>query len=326
MLESPDVAIVQYTSGVMQVAHNNFENAVTYFTNLIYHSIQYSVGCGDLASFVGHNAFLRWKAIQSVAFTEEGDTKFWSDSHVSEDFDQALRLQIAGFIIRLASYYNRDNGFKEGVSLTVFDELARWEKYTYGCNELLFHPLYKWPYKGPFTSLLWKLLRSNVKTTSKVTILGYVFTYYAMAAALPFCVVNYVLMGLIPDSLDHYYLDSWRIMIILLVVFNLLVRPAEVANQIPNACVAVAVAVTVAVADEETVPPSIQLPALPSPPPKLLRQPLHHHQVDALLHGLLRRRVHPPVESHPVPLLLHQHRMGVDGEGARGDGLLHRHG
>ncbi len=56
--------------------------------------------------------------------------KYWSDSHVSEDFDQALRLQIAGFIIRLASYHH--GGFKEGVSLTVFDELARWEKYTYG--------------------------------------------------------------------------------------------------------------------------------------------------------------------------------------------------
>jgi hypothetical protein len=46
--------------------------------------------------------------------------KYWSDSHVSEDFDQALRLQIAGFIIRLASYHH--GGFEEGVSLTVFDE------------------------------------------------------------------------------------------------------------------------------------------------------------------------------------------------------------
>ena len=125
--------------------------------------------------------------------------KYWSDSHVSEDFDQALRLQIAGFTIRLASYHNGD--FKEGVSLTVFDELARWEKYTYGCNELLFHPFHKWLYKGPFTPLLWKLLRSNLKSSSKLTILGYVFTYYAMAAALPFCLINYFLTGWIPDLL-----------------------------------------------------------------------------------------------------------------------------
>ena len=190
---------------------------------------------------MGHNAFLRWKAIQSVAFEEDGKgkntcdklipwmtlanyslVKYWSDSHVSEDFDQALRLQIAGFIIRLASYHN--GGFQEGVSLTVFDELARWEKYTYGCNELLFHPIWKWPFKGPLTPLLWKLISSNVKSTSKVTILGYVFTYYAMAAALPFTVLNYFLTGWVTMNLDHYYLTSFKMMISLLVIFNLVVR------------------------------------------------------------------------------------------------------
>jgi hypothetical protein len=41
----------------------------------------------------------------------------------------ALRLQIAGNIVRLATYH--DNEFKEGVSLTIYDELARWEKYTF---------------------------------------------------------------------------------------------------------------------------------------------------------------------------------------------------
>ena len=52
--------------------------------------------------------------------------KFWSDDHVSEDFDISLRMQMNGFIVRLATYH--DGGFKEGVSLTVYDELARWEK------------------------------------------------------------------------------------------------------------------------------------------------------------------------------------------------------
>jgi len=41
-----------------------------------------------------------------------------------------------------------------------------------------------------------------------------------MAAALPFTVINYCLTGWIPDQLDHYYLDSFRIMILLLIVFN----------------------------------------------------------------------------------------------------------
>jgi hypothetical protein len=141
MHESPEVAILQHGSGVMQVAHNIFENGITYFTNLVYTAIKYSVGTGDVAPFVGHNAFLRWRAIQSVAFVDPSDglTKYWSDSHVSEDFDISLRVQIAGMICRLATYH--DGGFQEGVSLTIYDELNRWEKYAYGCNELVFHPL-----------------------------------------------------------------------------------------------------------------------------------------------------------------------------------------
>lgn len=38
----------------------------------------------------------------------------------------AMRLQTTGHVIRLASYH--DEEFKEGVSLTIYDELTRWEK------------------------------------------------------------------------------------------------------------------------------------------------------------------------------------------------------
>lgn len=96
-------------------------------------------------------------------------------------------------------------------------------KYAYGCNELLFHPLYKWLYKGPFTPIFLRLLFSNVKTSSKVTILGYVFTYYAMASAMPLTIMNYLLQGLIPEQLDHCYLESFKVMFVLLLVFNGLV-------------------------------------------------------------------------------------------------------
>lgn len=132
MHESPEVALIQHASGIMQVVNNVFENGITYFTDLVYTSIQYAVGNGDCAPFVGHNTFIRWKAIQSIAFEEDGMTKFWSEHHVSEDFDVSLRLQINKFVVRLATYHN--GGFKEGVSLTVYDELARWEKYAYGCE------------------------------------------------------------------------------------------------------------------------------------------------------------------------------------------------
>jgi hypothetical protein len=133
--------------------------------------------------------------VQSVGRTnQEGEgadyVAYWSEQHVSEDFDMALRLQIAGNIVRLATYH--DNEFKEGVSLTIYDELARWEKsvdfkldccdmtltcfsrYAYGCNELVFNPIHTWLWKSPITPLFRTFLFSDMQLSSKITIIGYI--------------------------------------------------------------------------------------------------------------------------------------------------------
>ena len=124
----------------MQVAKHYFENGITHFTRRINKCI--SLGCanGEVAPFVGHNAFLRWSAVQDASFLDAADPdpsdrtvgkrKQWSEANVSEDFDLALRLLLKGYTLRWATYSN--GGFKEGVSLTVVDELARWQKYAYG--------------------------------------------------------------------------------------------------------------------------------------------------------------------------------------------------
>jgi hypothetical protein len=216
---SPDVGIMQFSSGVMQVVHTYFENGITFFTNLIYSAIRYTVSNGDVAPFVGHNAILRWSAIQQVSYEDEdGYEKFWSESHVSEDFDMSLRLQCSGYIIRLAAWAGE--GFKEGVSLTVYDELARWEKYAYGCNELLFHPIRKWIWKGPFTPLFRRFLFSNIRFTSKITVVSYIGTYYAIGAAWIMTSVNYFIMGWFNGYLDKYYVDSWQVWFSIILVFN----------------------------------------------------------------------------------------------------------
>ncbi|KAH7390820.1 glycosyl transferase family group 2-domain-containing protein, partial [Phaeosphaeria sp. MPI-PUGE-AT-0046c] len=220
MYLSPEVAIVQHATGVMQVSWDYFENGITYFTNLVYTAIRFSAGSGEVAPFVGHNAFLRWEAVQSVGNPpeEDGYVCFWSESHVSEDFDIALRLQIAGNIVRLASYHGR--GFKEGVSLTIFDELDRWEKYAYGCNELVFNPIHTWLWKGPVTKLFRTFLFSNIQLSSKISICGYIFSYYAIASAIPLGCLNYFLVGWLNGDLDKYYVQSWNVLIIILIVFN----------------------------------------------------------------------------------------------------------
>ncbi|KAF1356043.1 hypothetical protein EJ07DRAFT_181633 [Lizonia empirigonia] len=221
MFLSPEVAIVQHSTGVMQVSWDFFENGITYFTNLVYTAIRFAVGSGETAPFVGHNAFLRWEAVQDVTNPpeEDGYICYWSESHVSEDFDIALRLQIKENIVRLASYHG--GGFKEGVSLSIFDELDRWEKHAYGCNELVFNPIRTWLWKGSITPLFRTFLAADLQLSSKLTIIGYVSSYYALASAVPLGLLNYFLVGWLNGELDKFYVESWQVFVALLVVFNL---------------------------------------------------------------------------------------------------------
>jgi cellulose synthase/poly-beta-1,6-N-acetylglucosamine synthase-like glycosyltransferase len=190
-----------------------------FFTNLIYTAIKFAVANGDVAPFVGHNAVLRWSAIQEIGYVDEdGYEKYWSESTVSEDFDMALRLQTNGHIIRLAAYAG--DGYKEGVSLTVYDELARWEKYAYGCNELIFHPVRYWITRGPFTPLFRRFIGSNMPLPSKLTILAYIGTYYAIGSAWILTLANYFLMGWLVGHIDKYYIDSFKVYFSIVIVFN----------------------------------------------------------------------------------------------------------
>lgn len=220
--QAPQVAILQYKCGVMNVTTSFFEKGITFFTNLVYTQIAYAVANGDVSPFVGHNAFLRWTAIQSIAYDCPLDNreKFWSESTVSEDFDLALRLQSEGYLVRMASYTG--DGFKEGVSLTVYDELARWEKYAYGCSELIFHPFHKWFTKGPITPLFRRFLFSCIPLPSKFTICAYVGTYYAIGSTWILTMLNYFATGWFNGHLDHYYMDSFKIFFSIVCIFSAL--------------------------------------------------------------------------------------------------------
>ncbi|KAI2178668.1 hypothetical protein LOZ24_002042 [Ophidiomyces ophidiicola] len=291
MFLSPEVAIIQHSTGVMQVSEDYFENGITFFTNLIYSAIRFAVGSGETAPFVGHNAFLRWKAVQSVGRPDDGYVAYWSESHVSEDFDIALRLQIAGNIVRLASYH--DDEFKEGVSLTIYDELARWEKYAYGCNELVFNPLRTWIFRGPFTRLFLTFLWCNLPLSSKITILGYISSYYALASGFPLTILNYFLVGWFNGQLDKFYLESWK-------------------GDIPGAAGGVPAA-------GQRVPGGDPVPAGREEPVGGVAGEL---QVDADDGDLLRRAVVPPERGAAVAPAVGEHGVGGDGEGEGGVELL----
>ncbi|PCH34589.1 hypothetical protein WOLCODRAFT_106236 [Wolfiporia cocos MD-104 SS10] len=218
LFECPEVAIIQHESDVMQVAHHYFENGIAHFTRRINKCI--SMGCanGEVAPFVGHNAFLRWSALQDAAFIDPADgiKKIWSETNVSEDFDMALRLQLKGYIIRWSTY--SEGGFKEGVSLTCDDELNRWQKYSYGCNELIFNPLKDWWRLGPITKQLRIFIWSDAPVHYKISMMSYMFSYYGIAASALLSILNYLLLGW-NLTVDGFYEHSFEIWLACTVVF-----------------------------------------------------------------------------------------------------------
>ncbi|KAF9524935.1 glycosyl transferase family group 2-domain-containing protein [Crepidotus variabilis] len=225
MRASPTVGVIQHESEVLKVAGHYFENGIAYFTRRINRCIGISCANGEVAPFVGHNAFLRWKAIQDAAFIDpaDGKEKIWSENNVSEDFDMALRLTTSS-TLRLNGYYDirwatySHGGFKEGVSLSVDDELNRWQKYAYGCNELLFHPFAQWWRRGPITKKIHTFLWSKAPLHYKISMMSYMFSYYGIAAAMTIAIINYILLGF-QFPVDGYFMHSFEIFLATTVVF-----------------------------------------------------------------------------------------------------------
>ena len=115
----------------MQVAHHYFENGIAHFTRRINKCISMACANGEVAPFVGHNAFLRWSALQDAAFEDAGDDnkkKIWSEMNVSEDFDMALRLQVGFLSFELGAHRSLTHMSRvaQGIHHSVGDLFRRW--------------------------------------------------------------------------------------------------------------------------------------------------------------------------------------------------------
>ena len=218
----PNVAILQHTSLAFQVVHNYWEDCMAYFTLFVSEAMKFMTAGGDVAPFIGHNAFLRWSALQELTVNDIDQRRWWSETHVSEDFELSMKLQNLGYCVRMAGYSNGE--FKEGVSLTVYDEINRWQKYAYGVSELCFNPIRYWITRSPFTPLFRQFLSSKrITGFSKFTMVAYMASYYAIASMWFLAVVNYFLLGWFSVEVTQLYQTSFKILISTLMVFDVAV-------------------------------------------------------------------------------------------------------
>jgi cellulose synthase/poly-beta-1,6-N-acetylglucosamine synthase-like glycosyltransferase len=147
---------------------------------------------------------------------EQYGFQYFSEEHVSEDFELSMRLQTAGYKGRYATYLA---GFKEGVTLTTVDEITRLQKYAYGVNELILHPFRNWCSHGLLGSTFKSyILSANVPFSTKYNTIGYIGIYYALAFSPIAVTINYVAYHYFP-TWSNLYISSEQILYACVITF-----------------------------------------------------------------------------------------------------------
>jgi cellulose synthase/poly-beta-1,6-N-acetylglucosamine synthase-like glycosyltransferase len=206
-LNDPSLGFTQHATKTLndQRGESFYTNMLEVYTDALYqgHFLLSSIlGCHP--PLVGHSIFLRSDAVKSVGRTRtlrktqrwlkniglpfvpvdqvgvtnlqsHETTEFWSENHVSEDFELMIHLYNLGFNGRYVAY--PDCEFQEGITRTFDEEAGRHRKFALGAHELMFNPFNSWLGSGVFTELFKTFLVSEIPSYYKVFLTSYLFSY-----------------------------------------------------------------------------------------------------------------------------------------------------
>eukprot|EP00934_Nitzschia_sp_Nitz4_P007226 Nitzschia sp. Nitz4//scaffold7_size249615//86824//89908//NITZ4_001163-RA/size249615-processed-gene-0.135-mRNA-1//1//CDS//3329558400//7216//frame0 len=188
-----------------QRGESYYINMCTAYTDALYqgHFLLSSIlGCHP--PLVGHSIFLRSEAVKQCGrirtlrktqrwlkniglpflsidqvgianLNSHGSTEFWSENHVSEDFELMIHLYYLGFNGRYVAY--PDCEFQEGITRTFDEEAGRHRKFALGAHELMFNPFNNWFGNGIWTPLFSTFLNSDIPSYYKIYLTAYLFSY-----------------------------------------------------------------------------------------------------------------------------------------------------
>ena len=155
-----------------------------------------------------HNIGLPFLSVDQVGLNnlqDHGSTEYWSECHVSEDFELMIHLYNLGFNGRYVAY--PDCEFQEGITRTFDEEAGRHRKFALGgrykhchdlnstcmfdslyhiisAHELMFNPINGWVGQGIFSPLFRTFLRSDIPSYYKIFLTAYLFSYTSGGAYL----------------------------------------------------------------------------------------------------------------------------------------------
>lgn len=213
-LNDKTLGFTQHATKTMceQRGESYFTNMLTVYTDALYqgHFLLSSIlGCHP--PLVGHSIFLRTEAVKQcgrmrtlrkaqrwlrniglqflpvdqVGFGNlqaENRIEYWSESHVSEDFELMIHLYNLGFNGRYCAY--PDTEFEEGITRTFDEEAGRHRKFALGAHELVFNPISDWLGHGILTPVFRTFLTCDIPSYYKVFLTAYLCSYTSGGAYL----------------------------------------------------------------------------------------------------------------------------------------------
>lgn len=197
---------------VEQRKESYYTRMLTVYTDALYqgHFLLSSIlGCHP--PLVGHSIFLRTEAVQQcgrmrnlrsayrwlnniglpflpvdqVGFSNLSSAnriEYWSESHVSEDFELMIHLYNLGFNGRYCAY--PDCEFQEGITRTFDEEAGRHRKFALGAHELVFNSFQDMIGQGVFTPLFRTFLSCAIPSYYKIFLTAYLCSYASGGAYL----------------------------------------------------------------------------------------------------------------------------------------------
>ena len=213
-LNDKHLGFTQHATKTMneQRGETYFTNMLTVYTDALYqgHFLLSSIlGCHP--PLVGHSIFLRTEAVRQcgrmrnlrsaqrwlkniglpflpvdqVGFSNLSSAnriEYWSESHVSEDFELMIHLYNLGFNGRYCAY--PDCEFQEGITRTFDEEAGRHRKFALGAHELVFNSFQDMVGQGIFTPLFRTFMACDIPSYYKIFLTAYLCSYASGGAYL----------------------------------------------------------------------------------------------------------------------------------------------
>lgn len=193
-INNPEVAFTQHATKTLDEHRgiSSFTRILSYYTDALYQIFfLISSANGVLPPLVGHSTFLRKSALHRAGHRgPAGTVEYWSESHISEDFELMIRLYIMGYTGKYVAF--PDSEFQEGITFNYDEEARKLRKFSSGAHELIFNPMSCWLSSSVLSKKYHNFILSPLPRFYKIHLISYLGSYFSSGFFVIFVSIAFV--------------------------------------------------------------------------------------------------------------------------------------